>query len=126
MPIEQQQAENTDAIKKAITTLEKITYDSVAALIPQMLAEKSLVLDASAYLPANPELKYGVGRYLVYEHSEADNQFSIWAFAFAPKQKTSIHDHQYRGTVTVLQGPISEKYYTPTEGGKAVLCARYS
>lgn len=124
MTIQERQAKNTVVIKKAISTLKNITYDSVASLIPNMLANKSLILDASAYLPANPNEKSGVGRYLVYDHKDPANLFSIWAFAFAPQQKTTIHDHKYRGTVTVLQGTLSEKFYTPV-GDKAVLSARY-
>ena len=117
--------QNTFAIKKAVDELDKINYDSVAAKLPQMLAEGRLILDASAYKPLDPSKQFGVGRYLVYEHKEAGNQFSIWAFAFAPRQKTSIHDHKYRGTVTVLEGTLSEKFYTPEENKKATLDTRF-
>ena len=125
MTIEQRQKQNSEAIKKAISSLDRISYDSVAALIPQMLAAKSLILDPSAYHPEDKEKPHGVGRFLIYDHNESGNQFSIWAFAFAPKQKTSIHDHKYRGTVTVLEGIVSEKFYRPKDQNKAILCARY-
>ncbi|RUR06387.1 cysteine dioxygenase [Legionella sp. km772] len=125
MTMKERQEKNTAAIIKAIGALEKITYDAVAALIPNLLADKSLELDASAYTPANLESKYGVGRYLIYDHKDLDNPFSIWAFAFAPQQKTSIHDHKYRGTVSVLQGTLSEKFYTPVDDRSAILSARY-
>lgn len=123
MSIEERRAQNTVAIIKAMSTLEDITYDSVAKLIPSMLADKSLVLDASAYIPADSS-KQGVGRFLIYDHKDENNLFSIWAFAFAPRQKTTIHDHKYRGTVTVLEGVLSEKFYKPVDEKHAVLCAR--
>lgn len=125
MTIEERLARNREAIKKAISSLETVNYESVARLIPMMLAEKSLELDASVYTAAHPHEKYGVGRYLIYDHKDEKNPVSIWVFAFAPQQKTSIHDHKYRGTVTVLQGILSEKFYIPTEDQKAVLCARF-
>lgn len=125
MSIEERRAQNTVAIIKAISTLEDITYDSVAKLIPSLLADKSLVLDASAYTPADPNEKSGVGRYLIYDHKDESNPFSIWAFAFVPQQKTTIHDHLYRGTVTVLEGVLSEKFYKPVDAEHAVLCVRF-
>ena len=45
-------------------------------------------------------------------------------FAFAPRQKTLIHDHKYKGTVIVLGEPVSEKYYQPTGESSARLVDR--
>lgn len=93
--------------------------------LPRLLAEGSLKLDHSVYTPADPStnLPRGVGRYLLYDHDSSD-PFSIWIFAFAPRQKTTIHDHKYKGTVTVLEGPISEKFYQPTGEKSARLVNR--
>jgi kynureninase len=121
MPVDLKQAANTLAIQKAISLFEEVTYETVSTLIPQMLANKSLIIDASAYYPDDLHNENGVGRFLIYEHQEHGNQFSIWAFAFAPEQKTCIHAHRYRGTVTVLQNILSEKYYTLVDKDNAVL-----
>lgn len=118
------QAQNTAAIQKALQSLnEEITYDTVSKIMPAMLARGELVLDPAAYTPGNIDAKCP-GRYLVYDHQDSANAFSVWAFAFAPQQKTSIHSHKYQGTVVVLQGPLSEKAYVPTEDGKAALIGR--
>lgn len=105
---------NSEAIRQAIKQLDVVNYDVVAKLIPGLLADGKLTLDTSTYIPVDLTQVSGIGRYLVYDHPDAANPFSIWAFALGPKQKTSIHDHKYRGTVTVLEGPVSEKYYLPT------------
>lgn len=87
-----------------------------------MLADGTLKLNSAAYVPVDPKNKSGVGRYLVYQHSNPP--FSIWAFAFSEGQKTSIHDHKFKGTVTVLEGPISEKKYTPTSDKTAEIVSQ--
>lgn len=117
---------NRDMLAQEISQLEVINYDTVSALLPRLLQQGQITLDSSVYTPfditsVNPT---GVGRYLVYDHPDKDNPISIWAFAFAPRQKTSIHDHQYKGTVIVLDGPISEKYYEPTGESTAKLVRR--
>ncbi|CAM3147939.1 Predicted metal-dependent enzyme of the double-stranded beta helix superfamily [Legionella steigerwaltii] len=108
--------QNEETITRAINELDKVSYDTVSKFIPKKLAEGSLKLDHSVYKPAdsNTVMPHGVGRYLIYDHPDKSNPFSIWVFAFAPRQKTTIHDHKYKGTVTVLEGPVSEKYYQPT------------
>lgn len=120
------QQKNSDAIYDAIKKLEEINYDTVSELIPLLLAKGGLELDHCAYTPADPTIieARGIGRYLIYDHFDPTNPFSIWVFALAPRQKTSIHDHQYKGTVTVLEGPVSEKYYLPTTGNFARLIDR--
>ncbi|WP_412757759.1 cysteine dioxygenase [Legionella bozemanae] len=105
---------NREILIKAITELDEVTYETVSTYLIQKLAEGSLKLDPSVYKPADPTMPNGVARYLLYDHPDTSNPFSIWVFAFATKQKTTIHDHKYKGTVTVLEGPISEKYYHPT------------
>ncbi|KTD40604.1 cysteine dioxygenase [Legionella parisiensis] len=117
---------NREKIIKAINGLEVVTYETVSTFLTQQLAEGTLKLDHSVYKPADPttEMPSGVGRYLLYDHTDTSNPFSIWVFAFAPKQKTTIHDHKYKGTVTVLEGPISEKYYQPTTACTARLVNR--
>ncbi|CDZ76496.1 putative metal-dependent enzyme of the double-stranded beta helix superfamily protein [Legionella massiliensis] len=114
---------NKDLIVKAIADLEVINYESVSELLPELLASKQLKLDHSIYQPVNLATAEacGIGRFLIYDHQDEKNPFSIWVFAFAKLQKTSIHDHLYKGTVSVLQGPITEKFYQPTEGMKAKL-----
>ncbi len=106
-------SQNREIITKAINQLDVINYETVSTSLPKQLLEGSLKLDHSVYKPAAPTTN-GVGRYFLYDHPDKSNPFSIWVFAFAPRQKTTIHDHKYKGTVTVLEGPISEKYYLPT------------
>lgn len=115
---------NSRKIDAEIKKLDVVTYETVSELIPRLLAEGKLTLDHTAYVPADITEKSGVGRYLVYEHSDKDNPISIWTFAFASQQKTCIHDHKYKGTVTVLNGPLSEKYYTPLGDDSARLIKR--
>lgn len=112
-------SENRQAIIKEISKLDVVSYETVSELLPRLLAEGLLSLNHSVYTPADPTTVEGIGRYLVYDHPDETNPFSIWTFAFAPKQKTSIHDHQYKGTVTVLEGPLTEKFYLPTGGNSA-------
>ncbi|MGL6028885.1 MAG: cysteine dioxygenase [Legionella sp.] len=124
--IEQIRTENSELIAKVIKRLPKITYDTVAHSLPQLFATGLLELNLLAYPPADATATTaaGIGRYLIYDNGDLENPFSIWMFAFAPKQKTCIHDHQYRGCVTVLQGPVSEKYYTPSDDGSVRLITR--
>lgn len=112
---------NTELIRAAIYELNDINYDSVSTLLPELLTEGKLILDSSVYTPVNPAVTdaTGIGRYLVYDHPDKENPFSIWIFALAPRQKTSIHDHMYKGTVTVLQAPVTEKFYLPTTESSA-------
>lgn len=114
--IDQIRNKNRKEVIAAISALDTVTYETVSTFLPAKLADGSLKLDHRAYLPVDPGTvePNGVGRYLIYDHPDEANPFSIWAFAFAPRQKTTIHDHKYKGTVTVLEGPISEKYYRPT------------
>ena len=124
--LEQRREANLNAIKTAMQGLDRVTYDTVSALLPRLLLDGALVLDASAYPPADPSTQEcrGIGRYLVYDHADPENPFSIWVFALACGQKTPIHDHKYRGTVTVLDGPVSEKYYEAVGDNKARLIKR--
>ncbi|KTD48557.1 Cysteine dioxygenase type I [Legionella rubrilucens] len=116
---------NVDALKKAITTLETVTYEAVSEHLPKLLQEGELKFEHSIYMPAQPEVldAHGIGRYMLYDHPDRDNPFSIWLFALAPRQKTTIHDHRYRGTVTVLN-EVSEKYYEPSGKKTARLTGR--
>ncbi|EHL31577.1 cupin domain-containing protein [Legionella drancourtii] len=125
--IEHIKQKNCKAITEAISKLEVINYDTVSSLIPKLLEEGTLALDHSVYTPADSTIitTSGIGRYLIYDHADKTNPFSIWALAFAPRQKTSIHDHKYKGTVTVLEGPISEKYYQPTRENLARRVAQF-
>lgn len=114
MPVtEEIKKKNTEAITAAINRLGVINYDSVSEQLPRMLAEGVLTLDHTVYTPSDPSIKGsgGIGRYLVYEHPDKENPLSIWVFALALGQKTCIHDHKYRGSVTVLSDVVSEKYY---------------
>ena len=124
--IELAREQNKLKIIKAINELDTVNYETVSTLLPRLIAEGSLQLDHSIYIPADPStvLPQGVGRYLVYDHNDQSNPFSIWAFAFAPQQQTPIHDHKFKGTVTVLEGPVSEKYYQPTGEKTARLVSR--
>lgn len=124
--IEEIRLSNSKAIIEKINELTVINYDTVSRLVPKLLVEGTLTLDHSVYTPLDPTTikAHGVGRYLVYDHPDKSEPFSIWVFAFAPRQKTSIHDHKYKGTVTVLEGPVSEKYYRPTEKNFAQLAGR--
>lgn len=106
---------NTDAIIKAMDELDEVTYDSVSSLLPRLLIEEQLILEHSVYTPADLRAVHGIGRYLIYDHKDKNNPFSIWVFALGSEQKTTIHDHLYEGTVIVLNGPVSEKYYKPTK-----------
>ncbi|MDX1837754.1 cupin domain-containing protein [Legionella taurinensis] len=117
---------NVDALNKAIQTLETVTYETVSELIPRLLQEGKLNLDHSIYAPADPDVLdgRGIGRYMLYDHPDVDNPFSIWLFVLAPRQKTSIHDHLYRGTVTVLSEAVSEKYFEPSGEKTARLIGR--
>lgn len=96
---------NKETLVKAISELDEVTYETVSMSLPQQIAKGLLKLDPSVYQPADPEtmMPNGVGRYLIYDHPDKSNPFSIWVFAFAPRQKTTIHDHKYKGTVTVLE-----------------------
>lgn len=107
--------ENRVKLIKAIKELDLVNYDRVSECLPKLLAKGSLKLDPGAYTPFDPSTNepHGVGRYLLYDNTSS-NPFSIWIFAFAPRQKTTIHDHAYKGTVTVLEGPVSEKFYQPS------------
>ena len=124
--IEKIKQKNTKAIVEAIGTLGAINYGTVSQLLPRLLTEGALTLDPSVYTPLDPKTTEtsGVGRYLVYDHEDTSNPFSIWVFAIAPRQKTSIHDHKYKGTVTVLSDAVSEKYYQPTSDNTAQRIAR--
>ncbi|WP_454781758.1 cysteine dioxygenase [Legionella sp. WA2022007384] len=121
--IDQIREKNKKKVIKAISELDDVTYETVSISLPKQLAEGSLALEHSVYVPFDPSTAKpnGVGRYLIYDHSDEKNPFSIWAFAFAKRQQTTIHDHKYKGTVTVLEGPISEKYYRPTSELTAAL-----
>jgi kynureninase len=124
MSLEQIRHQNAEKLNEAINKLKVINYHTVSQLIPELLASEQLILDHSSYIPADANSSIGVGRYLIYDHPDKENSFSIWAFAFAPKQKTSIHDHRYEGTVTVLNEFISEKYYKPVSDHEAALKTR--
>lgn len=114
--IEQIKLQNTEAIVEKFSQLDVVNYDTVSNLIPQLLTEGLLTLDPSVYTPADSTTKEsnGIGRHLIYDHKDKSNPFSIWIFSFATRQRTSIHDHQYEGTVTVLKEPITEKYFQPS------------
>jgi kynureninase len=112
---------NRQTISEAIHSLQTIDYPEVSKLLPRLLAEGKLKLNTSAYKPADLTQETGVGRHLIYDHKDSENPFSIWIFVFLRKQKTSIHDHKYKGTVTVLEGPITEKFYLPTGENTAAL-----
>ncbi|KTD60292.1 Cysteine dioxygenase type I [Legionella santicrucis] len=116
---------NREKIVKVMNELEVVNYETVSKYLPRLLVEGSLKLDHSVYTPADPltNLPQGVGRYLLYDNDSV-NPLSIWIFAFASRQKTTIHDHKYKGTVTVLEGPISEKFYQPTGEKSARLVNR--
>lgn len=109
--------ENKKRIKKVIEQLKIENFDDAVAVIPPMLAKKELDLEDSAYTCADKETysENGVNRFLVYDHPDKENPFSIWVFSFAPEQKTKIHDHKYECSVTVLsKHPVSEKFFLPT------------
>ncbi|MBA2711268.1 MAG: cysteine dioxygenase [Tatlockia sp.] len=117
-----------ELIKNEISKLASDpNYELVSDQLPRLIAEKKLILNHSDYKPADLSTveSKGIGRYLIYDHPNKSNPFSIWVFAFASKQKTSIHDHLYKGTVIVLEEPISEKFYLPTKDNKAQLIERY-
>lgn len=112
---------NKQAISEAIHSLDLIDYTEVSKLLPRLLVEDKLKLNTSAYKPEDLTKDNGVSRHLIYDHNDSKNPFSIWVFVFLRKQKTSIHDHKYKGTVTVLEGPITEKFYLPTGKNTAAL-----
>lgn len=124
--IERVRVKNAEAITKATAKLELVNYDTVSELLPKLIAKGELILDSSIYTPVDPisTNSTAIGRYLVYDHPDKENPFSIWVFAFAFRQKTSIHDHKYKGTVIVLDGEVSEKYYQPTGDNTARLIKR--
>lgn len=124
--IEDTKKKNTEAITIAISRLGVINYDTVSQQLPRMLVEGILTLDHTVYTPSDPSIKGsgGIGRYLVYDHPDKENPLSIWVFVLASGQKTCIHDHKYRGTVTVLSDVVSEKYYEPISEKKAQRRAR--
>lgn len=103
-------ASNRLAIAEAIAGLDDVSFKSIAASLPKLLAEGRLVVDTSVYT-AHASATAGASRYLLYDNQNPKDPVSIWVFALGEKQKTSIHDHSYRGAVTVLQGVVSEKYY---------------
>ncbi|MFJ1267611.1 cysteine dioxygenase [Legionella lytica] len=105
---------NKQVISEAINSLEIINYETVSEVIPRLLTEGKLAFNTSAYKPENLTLDMGIARHLIYEHNDPDDPFSIWVFVLLRTQKTSIHDHKYKGTVTVLEGPVTEKFYLPT------------
>ncbi|MDR3504028.1 MAG: cysteine dioxygenase [Legionella sp.] len=112
---------NKQAISKAIHSLDVINYQKVSELLPKLIVEGKLKLNTSAYKPEDPTKSTCVGRHLIYDHQDGENPFSIWVFVFLRKQKTLIHDHKFKGTVTVLEGPITEKFYLPTGENTAAL-----
>lgn len=118
--------ENSEAIVREISKLEVVNYDTVSKLLPPVLANGTLTLNTSVYVPKDPTtmLDKGIGRYLVYDNADGAYPFSIWMFAFASGQKTAIHDHKYKGTVIILEGSILETYYRPTEANsvKIIRC----
>lgn len=116
---------NTKMIERELKELgDDLTWEIVSEILPQRIAEKKLRLDHSVYTPKDPEAVNGFGRYLVYDHPDKKNPFSLWVFAFAEKQKTAIHDHAYKGSVIVLEGPVSEKFYQPVGENSAQLVDR--
>lgn len=108
---------NKIRIAKVINEFELKNYECASRVIPQLLVQEQLILNHTVYMPLKSESysAEGIGRYLIYDNKDIDNPFSIWAFAIAYRQKTSIHDHKYKGTVTVLSDCVSEKFYTPDE-----------
>lgn len=118
---------NSALVQDALEQLEIVNYDTASQHLPLLIAEHKLQFDCSRYVPAEPGNHDNslIARYLIYDHPDPNNPFSIWIFAFAPRQKTSIHDHIYKGTVMVLHGMISEKFYMPTEDNTAQLVKRF-
>lgn len=106
---------NSKAISEKIKQLAVVNYETVSELIPGLLAKGELILNPLAYIPKDPNTTecFGIGRYLIYDNPDEHNPFSIWAFAFAKGQKTPIHSHKDKGTVTVVEGIVSENYYQP-------------
>lgn len=119
-------SENSEQIRNLVRQLgQDVSYELIAEQLPKLLVERKIRLDTSGYLPSAPTTEAsGIGRYLIYDHPDKSNPFSIWAFAFAFRQKTCIHDHKYKGTVVVLDGPIAEKLYRPTSEDTAGLVGR--
>lgn len=118
-----QAGDNVALISNAITTLgETTSYEVVADALPKLIARGTLCLDLSRYI-TSPNAQCA-NRYLLYDNPDKANPLSLWVFAFARRQKTCIHDHKYKGTVMVLQGPISEKFYNPTGNNSAQLVSR--
>lgn len=113
---------NSKAVLAEINKLDIINYDTVAQILPLLLKEGSLKLDTSVYTPADNATynAQGLNRYLVYDNPDSSNPFSIWVFAFNSQQKTSIHDHKYKGSVTVIDGEVTEKYYKPIDNTQAI------
>lgn len=119
--IDHTKLQNKQVISEAINSLEIINYETVSELIPRLFTEGKLAFKTSAYKAEHLNPDMGIARHLIYEHNDPDNPFSIWIFVLLRKQKTSIHDHKYKGTVTVLEGPVTEKFYLPTGENTAAL-----
>lgn len=103
-------ASNRLAVAEAITGLEDVSFNSIADSLPLLLKAGRLVIDTSVYTP-HASATGGASRYLLYDNQNPFDPVSIWVFALGKGQKTSIHDHCYRGGVTVLKDVVSEKYY---------------
>lgn len=131
--IETMKKNNEERIENSIKNIPNANYENIARLLPELIAQQKLILDISIYAPHDAEeyAQKGVKRYCLYNHPDKENPCSIWIFAFASCQKTTIHDHKYKASVMILEGPVTERLYTPVPNGQAmnnqypaVLCER--
>ncbi|MFN7039493.1 MAG: hypothetical protein ACK4OM_08035 [Alphaproteobacteria bacterium] len=78
----------------------------------ELLKNKKIKLELSVYEAFNSEDAGGFGRYNIYNFKNEHYEFSLWMFAFAPGNKTVIHDHIVSCITTILsEQTLTEKLY---------------
>jgi hypothetical protein len=80
----------------------------VARELPGLLQKAGF--DAGIYAARNSEVG-GYGRYLLHSDPDPKERFCLQIFAFAPRQKTPIHNHPNECASYVAQGTLMERVY---------------
>lgn len=116
---------NCRRIAENIRSLFGETATGVA--VAKALREVLKGIDLSPYRPNNPDAPDGYAKYLIHRHvpravvqdpdegSPEARPWCIQLFVFAPKQRTSIHDHPCECGLTPVQGTIVEHRYDPDQ-----------
>lgn len=90
--------------------------------LPELLVElvREDKLNLSIYREKS-EGVHGYSKFLLFTNPNPDHKYCLQLFAFAPFQKTPIHDHPCECMSVVVQGELSERFYgsVSTVGGPA-------